>query len=162
MSRGVIVNTKVLISRIGIVAAAAAIVVLLHFGWHVWEPFQHWLAIHTGTINEPGPYYGFFSGFGSDLGEVTLIAALLAVFRKHNCHVKGCWRIGKHSVDGSPWCSKHHMKARQDVADTGSAHGVEADDSGVQVVGITTIDTSLSDDQEDEHEASLFGFRSAK
>jgi len=30
---------------------------------------NHWLAVHTGTVNEPGPYYGFWSGFGSDLAE---------------------------------------------------------------------------------------------
>jgi hypothetical protein len=27
----------------------------------------YWLQVHTGTINEAGPYYGFWSGFGSDL-----------------------------------------------------------------------------------------------
>ena len=23
---------------------------------------NHWLAVHTGTVNESGPYYGFWSG----------------------------------------------------------------------------------------------------
>lgn len=73
----------------------------------------HWLAVHTGTVNEAGPYYGFWSGFGSDLGEVTLIAAVLGGYRKHNCHQRRCWRIGRHTVDGSPWCDKHHQAARQ-------------------------------------------------
>jgi hypothetical protein len=33
------------------------------------RPVDHWLAVHTGTVNEPGPYYGFWSGFGSNLTE---------------------------------------------------------------------------------------------
>lgn len=70
----------------------------------------HWLAVHTGTINEPGPYYGFWSGFGSDIGEIALLGALVGIYRKHNCHVKGCWRISRHRVEGTPWtvCRKHH------------------------------------------------------
>jgi hypothetical protein len=64
--------------------------------WHWWLPFQHWLAIHTGTDNESGPYYGFLSGAGSDLGEVTLLGGLLAVCKKHNCHTRWCWRFGNH------------------------------------------------------------------
>jgi hypothetical protein len=61
---------------------------------HWWLPFQHWLAIHTGTDNEPGPYYGFWSGFGSDIGEVALVGAVFAVYKRHNCHRRWCWRFG--------------------------------------------------------------------
>lgn len=69
-----------------------------------------WIEVHTGTVNEGGPYYGFWSGFGSDIGEVAIIGGLLSVFRKHNCHVKGCLRIGKHPVEGTGFivCAKHH------------------------------------------------------
>lgn len=77
------------------------------------EPLLHWLAVHTGSINEAGPYYGFWSGFGSDLGEVTLIGAVLGTYYKHNCHHPRCWRVGRHVVDGTPWCNKHHEAARQ-------------------------------------------------
>lgn len=80
------------------------------------EPFLHWLAVHTGTVNESGTYYGFWSGFGSDLGELAIIGGLIQMYRKHNCHTQGCWRIGKHTVDGTPWCSYHHKKARAAVA----------------------------------------------
>ncbi len=70
----------------------------------------HWLAVHTGTVNESGPYYGFWSGFGSDLGEVALIGALITGFKHVNCHVKGCPRIGHYTVEGTPYkvCRKHH------------------------------------------------------
>lgn len=48
--------------------------------------------MHTGTVNEPGPYYGFFSGFGSDLGEYTLVFTLLgSIWRaevRHREHMR--------------------------------------------------------------------------
>jgi hypothetical protein len=79
----------------------------------------HWLAVHTGTVNEPGPYYGFWSGFGSDLGEVAIVGALAGMLRRHNCHVKRCWRIGRHQVEGTPWlvCARHHPKGAPAHAD---------------------------------------------
>jgi hypothetical protein len=76
---------------------------------------RHWLALHTGTLNGgPDRYYNFWSGFGSDLGEATLITAVgIGVYtgvRKVNCHAKGCWRIGHHPLDGTPYilCRHHH------------------------------------------------------
>ena len=76
---------------------------------------RHWVALHTGTLNGgPDKYYNFWSGFGSDLGEATLISAVgVGVYtglRKVNCHTKGCWRIGKHQLDGTPYvlCRHHH------------------------------------------------------
>lgn len=70
----------------------------------------HWLAVHTGTVNESGPYYGFWSGFGSDIGEVTIIGGLITVARHSTCHTKHCYRIAKHPVDGTPYkvCRKCH------------------------------------------------------
>jgi hypothetical protein len=55
---------------------------------------RHWLAIHTGTLHGgPDLYYNFWSGFGSDLGEATLVTAVgigvYAGVRKVNCHTKG-------------------------------------------------------------------------
>lgn len=72
---------------------------------HVW----YWIEVHTGTVNESGPYYGFWSGFGSDLGELGILGAVLQAARHRNCHVKGCWRLGR-SVDGTPYlaCHIHH------------------------------------------------------
>ena len=72
---------------------------------HLW----HWIEVHTGTVNESGPYYGFWSGFGSDIGEVALLGGVIQFHRHQNCHVKGCWRWGK-PVDGTPYrcCHKHH------------------------------------------------------
>ena len=33
----------------------------------------HWLQVRTGVVNEPGPYYGFWSGFGSDIEEFGIL-----------------------------------------------------------------------------------------
>ena len=69
----------------------------------------NWLYWHTGT-NGSGPWYGFWSGFGSDLGEGSLLLGVVALYKKHNCHTRRCLRIGKHPVDGTPYivCAKCH------------------------------------------------------
>lgn len=70
----------------------------------------HWLAVHTGTDAPGNKFYNFWSGFGSDLGEVVLIGAVISGWHHVNCHAKGCLRIGRHPVEGTPWktCRKHH------------------------------------------------------
>lgn len=76
---------------------------------------RHWFALHTGILHGgPDQYYNFWSGFGSDLGEATLISAVgIGVYtgvRRVNCHTKGCWRIGHHVLEGTPYilCRHHH------------------------------------------------------
>ena len=77
---------------------------------------RHWTAIHSGTVySSKSPiYYNFWSGFGSDLGEATLIGAVsvgvYTLVRKANCHAKGCWRIGHYPLEGTPYhlCTHHH------------------------------------------------------
>jgi hypothetical protein len=76
--------------------------------------FNHWLAIHTGTVNESGPYYGFWSGFGSDIAEFGILGAigtgLYQLVKKYNCHEPRCWRVGTHSAAGGQFllCYRHH------------------------------------------------------
>jgi hypothetical protein len=86
---------------------------------------RHWFALHTGTLHGgPDVYYNFWSGFGSDLGEATLISAVcVGVYtgiRKVNCHTKGCWRISHHALEGTPYilCKHHHP----DVPNHGATH----------------------------------------
>lgn len=100
--------------KLPILFVLAALVVGIVFLAISFDAVRHWLAIHTGTVDEPGGYYGFWSGFGSDLGEATLIGAVsVGVYtgvRNVNCHTKGCWRIGHHQLDGTPYhrCKHHH------------------------------------------------------
>ena len=93
----------------------AAVAGVAAFAWFWAHGLQHWLAIHTGTDNEPGPYYGFWSGFGSDLGEYVIVASLVSTlalhWRTHTCHYTWwCWRRPNHQVgDTSHFiCSHHH------------------------------------------------------
>ena len=81
----------------GLTCAAAAVIViwLMHA-----RQVGFWLQVHTGTVNEPGPYYGFWSGFGSDIEEFGILGAIGAgiyqLVKKYNCHEPGCWRVGQH------------------------------------------------------------------
>jgi hypothetical protein len=63
-----------------------------------------------GVVGESGKGYAFFSGIGSDIGELAIVGGLLALIRHHNCHVDRCWRIGRHPVAGTSYivCRKHH------------------------------------------------------
>lgn len=69
-----------------------------------------WLLHFLGLDSASGPAYLAWSGALSDLGELTLIGGLAAVYRRHACHSKGCWRIGKYPVDGTPYtvCARCH------------------------------------------------------
>src|SRR5262249_2841083 len=75
---------------------------------------DHWLAVHTGTDNTSGVYYGFWSGFGSDLAEFGILGAIgtgvYQVVKKYNCHEPGCWRVGTHPAAGGQFllCYRHH------------------------------------------------------
>ena len=93
--------------KVSVLVGAIVIVAVIFGVWHTF--YFHWFQVHTGTINESGPYYGFWSGFGSDLGEATIVVGIAATWRHHNCHVKGCARLGR-KVDGTPYlaCPKHH------------------------------------------------------
>jgi hypothetical protein len=46
--------------------------------------------------------YNFISG---PLADITLLGGAYAILRHHNCHAKGCWRIGRHPVDGTGYAS---------------------------------------------------------
>lgn len=81
-----------------------------HLRW--WEQF-----LHPGQLRTCGGYW-FWSGVGSDFGEITLFTAVAALavgfYRHHNCHVDGCRRIGHMDpVVHHPACRTHHSHARK-------------------------------------------------
>lgn len=59
--------------------------------------------------------YQFWSGIAGDLFIVTGIAVW---WRRHNCHVEGCWRLQWHAhpVNGHPVCRRHHPHHGMSVA----------------------------------------------
>lgn len=106
------------IAVISLVCVGAALAAFAA-GWALYPgPVGHWLGVHLGTVNEPGPYYGFWSGFGSDLAEFGIIGAIgtcfYQLFRKYNCHEPGCWRVGVHPAAGGQFalCYWHHPDYR--------------------------------------------------
>jgi hypothetical protein len=94
---------------VALIVAAIAVAWIMSAG-----PVNHWLAVHTGTVNESGPYYGFWSGFGSDLAELSILGAIgtgvYQLVKKYNCHEPGCWRVGTHPAAGGQFllCYRHH------------------------------------------------------
>jgi hypothetical protein len=90
-----------------IVMSVVAVALIIAFAKEIW----FWIEVHTGTVNEPGPYYGFWSGFGSDIGEGAIVIGLIGLFRKANCHIPRCPLLSHHEyeMDGVKYklCRKH-------------------------------------------------------
>jgi hypothetical protein len=60
-----------------------------------------------GLDDASGSWYLLWSGFFAD---ISILAAPVILFFRHVCHERGCFRIGKHRLDGTPYtlCRKHH------------------------------------------------------
>ena len=84
---------------------------------------MHWLAHWLGMDNLSGPVYGFWSGFGSDVGELAIVGGLVSIYRRHNCEVHRCWRLGRHTTAaGHAVCRRHHPDDHLTVQDIDDAH----------------------------------------
>lgn len=84
----------------------------------VWSLLTHpwgWL-YGIGVHPYPGPQtpwtYQLLSGFIPALTAISLVSFLLGAWHHVNCHEPGCMRLGKHRVNGTPWCGIHHENAR--------------------------------------------------
>lgn len=66
-----------------------------------------WLLHVLGIDDVSGRWYAFWSGVGGDLG---FIGAAFTIWRRHSCHVRRCWRVGRQQIDGTTWhvCHRHH------------------------------------------------------
>jgi len=66
-----------------------------------------------GWDGQTSDNYAAFSGSVPALISLAGMSTLIAGMWSHvNCHEPGCWRIGKHKVSGTPWCTLHHGHAR--------------------------------------------------
>jgi hypothetical protein len=65
--------------------------------------------------------YNFISG---PLADITLLGGGYVFVRRHNCHAKRCWRVGRHAVDGTTYvvCRKHHPDPTPSAEDILAAH----------------------------------------
>lgn len=80
-----------------------------------------WL-YHTLTFTWHDPFgYNFISG---PLADITLLGGAYAILRRHNCHARGCLRIGRHPVDGTSYlvCRKHHPDDSPTAQEIHAAH----------------------------------------
>jgi len=52
----------------------------------------------------------FTSAWTEVIGCLGLVGGIGAIYRTHNCHVQGCWRLQwhVHLENGHPVCKKHH------------------------------------------------------
>jgi len=55
-----------------------------------------------------GRGYQWWSGLGSDFGELAIIGTILGVARRTQCHQQGCWRIGRFRHGHLVLCHRHH------------------------------------------------------
>lgn len=77
------------------------------------DDWENWLGFSRYDYFTAGTNYAFTSGPGpmllAALGYGTIITGL---WHAHNCHSDGCWNIGKHRINGTPWCNAHVEEAR--------------------------------------------------
>jgi len=100
-----------------------------------------WLLHVLGVDNVSGRWYGFWSGFGSDIGELAIVGGLLALVRKHNCEVHGCWRLGRHATAGGHLvCRRHNPAGPVTAEQVAGAHQAARSAAPAVNVTVTTPD----------------------
>lgn len=62
-----------------------------------------------------GQGYQWWSGIGSDIGEITVVVGIVVWLRARNCHVHRCPRLSWHPDPdhGHPVCRRHHPDHKQ-------------------------------------------------
>ena len=89
------------------VAALALAAVIWSIAAHPWG-WLYGLGVHPYPESSSTPWtYQMWSGILPALTVISLFGSVFGLWHLHNCHAPGCWRLGKHRVDGTPWCSKH-------------------------------------------------------
>jgi hypothetical protein len=93
--------------------------------WSWWIHMLGWDA-NTGTapyryghIQPYAPWSGSVSDFGLIAASASGFTFTWAFLRKHNCHTRRCWRIGRHKVEGTEFivCRKHHPEDKPTAED---------------------------------------------
>jgi UDP-N-acetylmuramyl pentapeptide synthase len=66
----------------------------------------HWLLHIIGADNVSGTLYGFWSGFGSDIGEIALVGSIAEVGR----------RAARHHRERTAQAARHHSSVLEQAA----------------------------------------------
>jgi hypothetical protein len=86
-----------------------------------------------GTTNGGGRWYLWWSGM---FGNLTIFAAIAIFYRKHNCHIHGCLRLGAHTtVDAR---GVEHVVCRHHHPDLGSGFRLRPEHLVSQLAGPST------------------------
>lgn len=90
-----------------------------------------WLAHFLGFDDSGGGWYLWWSGFGSDLGELAIVGGLIGLMRKHQCEVHHCWRLGRHTTAGQHHvCRRHHPDGHLTAERVIAAHAENTEGCG--------------------------------
>lgn len=70
---------------------------------------MHLLLHVLGVDDASGRAYLFWSGVGADISELAVFGGLFGVYRRHQCEVARCWRLGRHRTAAAhSVCRRHH------------------------------------------------------
>jgi hypothetical protein len=86
-------------------------------GLCAWSMAAHWLGWRFAMGIWPVPPgtgwpYQFESGFLPSLTVLSLLTLVGGAYHVRNCHSERCWRLGKHKIAGTPWCTRHLPEGR--------------------------------------------------
>ncbi len=68
-----------------------------------------WFFIITGSRNEAGGWYGFWSGFGGSIPDFLILASIVQVYRTHTCAHRPCRRWAHHITKAGHRLCKIHI-----------------------------------------------------
>lgn len=94
----------------GIVRTASLVIFLTCLGLIAWHPWgaAYAIGVHPYPAGTPWTYQ-LWSGFLPALAIVSVFSGVTAHFRMINCHVHGCWRLGRFQMAGGQFkvCHRH-------------------------------------------------------
>lgn len=84
---------------------------------------MHVLLHVLGLDDASGRAYLWWSGAGADLGELAIVGGLISIYRRHNCEIHRCPRLGRHqTAAGAVLCRRHHPDDHLTVEQAHAAH----------------------------------------
>jgi hypothetical protein len=107
---------------LGPLALAAAGVLLCLLLWY-WPHVRNETFVILGNRDEAGGWYGWWSGNAGGLQIFEWIALGVLLYRHHNCEVRGCWRVKRHTTAGGhAVCRRHSPDGAPTREDVITAH----------------------------------------
>lgn len=84
---------------------------------------MHWLQHFLGLDDASGRPYLFWSGIAADVSELAIFGGLFGVYRRHQCEVRGCLRLGRHQTAAQhSVCRRHHPEDHLTAEAVAAAH----------------------------------------